>query len=91
MTDVYMTLCDSCAEKMDAEKHSENKYYLTEVPGSRRTVQCGRCMQLQVCTQYSLKSKAILAMERAMAKRKEQRYIPKHDRRARYREPWRET
>lgn len=78
MTDVYMTLCDNCAEKLDAGQHPENRYYLTEVRGSRRTTQC------------SLKSKAILAMERAIAKRKQQGYIPKHDTRAHYRGNWRE-
>lgn len=85
-----MTLCDVCAEKLDAEKHPENRYYLTEVPGSRRTVQCSRCLQLVACTQYSLESKAVIAMKRAMARQTQQGYIPKHDRRARYHEPWRE-
>ena len=46
MTDVYMTLCDSCAERLDAGQHPENRYYLTEVRGSRRTTQCSRCLQL---------------------------------------------
>lgn len=90
MTDVYMTLCDSCAERLDAGQHPENRYYLTEVRGSRRTTQCSRCLQLAECTQYSLKSKAILAMERAMAKKKQNGYIQKHDTRARYRGNWRE-
>ena len=50
MSEIYMTLCDSCAERMDAEKHAENRYYLTAVPGSRRTTQCSRCLQLVACT-----------------------------------------
>ena len=87
MSDIYMTLCDACAEKLDAQQHPENKYYLTEMPGSRRTVQCSRCFQLAGCTQYAVKSKALLAMERAIA-RQRGRHLKK-DTRAHYREPWR--
>ncbi len=82
-----MTLCDVCAERMDAERHAENKYYLTEVPGSRRRTQCSRCFQSTVCRQYSIKSKAIVAMERAI-KRRQGMHLPKKDRRAHYRKPF---
>lgn len=90
MSEIYMTLCDTCAEKLDANRHAENRYYLTPVQGSRRTVQCTRCFQIAGCTQYEAKSKAVLAMERAMARQRAGTHIQKTDRRAHYREPWRE-
>lgn len=90
MSEIYMTLCDSCAERMDAEKHAENRYYLTAVPGSRRTTQCSRCLQLVACTQYSLESKADRAMRRALARKAQEANIQKKDHRARYRGDWRE-
>ena len=86
----YMTLCERCAERMDAEKHPENKYYLDPVPGSGRMTACSRCFQVLPCTQYEFESKAIRAMKRAITRKKESGYRPKHDTRARYREPWRE-
>ena len=90
MSEIYMTLCDSCAERMDAEKHAENRYYLTAVPGSRRTTQCSRCLQLVACTQYNLESKADRAMRRALARKAQEANIQKKDHRARYRGDWRE-
>ncbi len=90
MTEIYMTACDQCAEKMDAEKHPENPYYLTEVFGSRRMTQCTRCFQYRECAKYEMKSKAVLAMERAIERKKNRREgLPQRDTRARYREPFR--
>lgn len=90
MSDILMTLCDTCAEKMDAHRHPENKYYLKEILGSERYMQCTRCFQEGMCRQYSMKSKAILAMERAIARQKEGKHLANRDTRAQYREPWRE-
>ena len=87
MSEILMTLCDDCAERLDADRHPENTYYLTEVPGSRRPTQCSRCFQQTICRQYGMKSKAIVAMEREL-KRREGRHLPKKDRRAHYREPF---
>lgn len=89
MNDTFMTLCDSCAEKMDAAKRPENRYYLDALPGSRRTTACTICGQLTGCTQYRAKSKNLVAMERAIAKQRQQSYGMKKDNRAYYREPWR--
>ena len=91
MSEILMTLCDVCAERIDANQRPEGRYYLEEVPGSRHTAQCSRCFQIAACTQYSAKSKAVVAMERELARQRERdAYTPKHDRRARYREPWRQ-
>lgn len=91
MSEILMTLCDQCAEKMDANRHPENRYYLKEVLGSHRKTQCIYCLQNKMCCQYSAKSKAVIAMERALTKKQaEQGYTPKHDTRAHYREPWRD-
>ena len=91
MSETYMTLCDSCAEKMDKEKHLENRYYLTAVPGSRRTTKCTMCMQLVACTTYSLEHEAIRAMRRALARKAQEGAVQKKDHRARYRGDWRES
>lgn len=89
MTETYILLCDRCVERLDAGRHPENRYFLTELTGSRRTTQCSQCFQTASCSQYRMKSKAVVAMERSIAKREEQNYRPKHDKRARYKEPWR--
>ena len=88
MSEIYMTFCDACAERLDAEKHPENKYYLTEIQGSRRTMTCPRCFQLAACTQYSLESKTMRAARKQWAGQRQG--APKKDRRAHYRGPWRE-
>ena len=91
MNEIYMTLCDSCAERIDANQRTEGRYYLTEVPGSRRLTQCTRCFQAVMCSQYGAKSKAIVAMERALKQQAATGgYTPKHDHRARDRGSWRE-
>lgn len=88
MAEMYMTLCDACAERMDAAQHDENKYYLEEVPGSQRLMECPQCFRIRVCTRYSAKSKAQVAMERAIQKQKEN--ATKKDTRAHYKKPWRD-
>lgn len=90
MSEMYMTLCDVCADKIDAYRRDEGTYYLTPVPGSRRTCVCPKCDQLVACTQYSAVSKAVQAMRNAVARRKRNNYQPRTDRRAHYRGPWRE-
>lgn len=84
---MLMTMCDRCAERMDAERNPENQYYLTEQPGSRRPGRCVHCLRETEVAQYEAESKAIIAMRRAIRR---QREIPKRDTRAHWREPWRE-
>ena len=88
MSEIYMTLCDSCAEKMDADRHPENKYYLIEMLESRRPTKCTKCFQTTTCAQYAAKSKAMVAFEREMARQKKNR-LPGKDTRAHYHGPWR--
>ena len=88
MSEVLMTLCDRCAEKIDADRNQSGTYYLTEKENEREIGHCDLCFQEKACCRYRMKSKAVLAMEREIRKRKEP-YRPKHDRRAHYREPWR--
>ena len=83
---MYLTLCDRCADKMDAWNNQGGTYYLTEVEGSRMETQCTNCFQTRECTQYEAKSKAMVAMEREMHRRQNQ----ERDTRARYKEPFRD-
>lgn len=92
MSETYMTLCDRCEERMNAEKHPENKYFLEEILGSRRTTRCMICDQIAGCTQYIAESKAMRAMRREIARKKKEAGKPEpKDHRARYRGPWRDT
>lgn len=89
MSETVMTLCDSCAERMDANRHSENKYFLEEVPGSARPCRCAHCDRYGMNRQYTLESKASRAMRREYARRKGQNFRSGKDTRAHWREPWR--
>lgn len=89
-TDIYMTLCDSCAEKMDTERHPENPYYLTQVGGPRVMI-CPKCFKTATCKKYSAESKTMRAFRREMARRQKDGPPPKKDHRARYRGSWREA
>lgn len=90
MSETIMTLCPACAERMDKNRHSENRYYLDEVPGSARPCRCAHCQSYGVNMQYTLESAAVRAMRRSYAKKKEQNFRSGKDTRARYRGPWRE-
>ena len=68
MTELYMTLCDSCAEKMDTERHPENPYYLTQVGGPRVMI-CPKCFKTATCRKYSAESKAMRAFRRELERR----------------------
>ena len=68
MTELYMTLCDSCAEKMDTERHPENPYYLTQV-GEPRVMICPKCFKTATCRKYSAESKAMRAFRRELTGR----------------------
>ena len=67
-TDIYMTLCDSCAEKMDTERHPENPYFLTQVGGPRVMI-CPKCFKTATCRKYSAESKAMRAFRRELTRR----------------------
>lgn len=90
MTEVYMTLCDICAERMDTERHPENPYYLTPVSGQKIAI-CSKCFKTGMCTKYSAESKAMRAFRREMERRKKEGPPPQKDHRARYRGSWRES
>lgn len=89
-TDIYMTLCDSCAERMDTERHPENPYYLTPI-SSPRVMTCPKCFKTATCTKYSAESKTMRAFRRELARRQREGVAPaKKDTRAHYRGNWRE-
>ena len=87
MSDTYLTLCDSCAERM------EKKYELNEVPKS--TLQdghCAFCWKPGKVTQYRTVTVANFAARRARARKQEQQaeYGGRKDTRAHYKPGWRE-
>lgn len=91
MSTTYFTLCDFCADKMDASKHSDGTYYMEPVEGSRGKGRC-MCGRTGPVMQYQAESKAQVAARRAFEKQKQEyHYNGRRDRRARYREPWRNT
>lgn len=83
---MLLTMCDRCAEKMDADRYPENGYFLTEQWGSRRPGRCAQCGREAEVAQYEAESKAVIAMRRAIARQQES---PGKDTRAHWREPWR--
>lgn len=84
---MLLTMCDRCAEKMDADRYPENGYFLTEQWGSRRPGRCAQCGREVEVAQYEAESKAVIAMRRAIARQQES---PGKDTRAHWRKPWRE-
>ena len=88
MNEMRLSLCEQCADKMDANLHEDGTYYLQAVAGSRHIGIC-LCGRTGAVMQYKAESKAVRAFRRAMA-RKAEGGQDKQDGRARYRGPWRE-